>query len=103
LTALALSAANNHAECVRLLLDAGANVNRKMGEKSTALMAAAAAAGDNDDCVKMLLASGADSSVSNVDGLTALDVAASTGNARIVEALLAHQVDGDDDECIGKL
>ena len=64
----------NRAECVKLLLQAGADVNRRSHNNSTAVMEAAIFGAD--DIVKVLAESGADVNAANDDGDTALMSAA---------------------------
>jgi ankyrin repeat protein len=68
---------DRYAEVVKLLLDKGADVNKKTDEGITALMAASY--GGNVEVVKLLLAKGADINVKNSKGETALMIAKDKG------------------------
>ena len=58
LTALMYASKNGHTTCVKLLLEAGANVNLQDRDNRTALMYGAT--NGYDDCVELLLKTGAD-------------------------------------------
>lgn len=60
-------------EFVKLLIEAGANPNRRNSKDATALISAAI--GGNVDIIKMLMAAGADVNAENKYGETALDCA----------------------------
>jgi ankyrin repeat protein len=70
ITPLVAAASEGHAECVKLLLDAKANVNAKDKDGTNSLMAASARG--HLDVVSALLAAGANVNEQNVDGHTAL-------------------------------
>jgi hypothetical protein len=86
ITALMYAAAGGHYEVVRLLLDAGADVNAHGGE-CTPLQAAV---GGGGRVVTALLDAGADVDARNRYGQTALMYAARLGEARTVELLLGR-------------
>jgi ankyrin repeat protein len=90
-TALALAAAAGHAEIVRDLIAAGAEVNLPSVSRDvhnrTPLMQAALAG--SVEAVRALLAAGADPWPADIDGRTALLFAARMHNRPIVDALLA--------------
>ncbi|KAH9304007.1 hypothetical protein KI387_008411 [Taxus chinensis] len=83
ITAIHMAALNGHAECVRLLLDLGANESSTtvqdgstielIGASSTPLHYAAC--GGNVQCCQMLIAHGASRSAENANGWTPLEVA----------------------------
>jgi ankyrin repeat protein len=58
---------------VRLLVEAGADINDTNEEGTTALMYAASAS--RVECVKILLSLGADATLHNEDGFSALELA----------------------------
>ena len=72
-TALMWAAANGHGDCVRALLDWGAEVNKANSDGNTALHCAAKRGAL--DCVRLLAEGGADQSLRNAQGKTALEVA----------------------------
>ena len=87
-TALLLEAARDgHAEVVRLLLAAGADVNAQNQFGYTALMGAAFHG--HFEVVRLLLAAGADVNTQDQGGSTALILAAINGHAEVVRLLLA--------------
>jgi ankyrin repeat protein len=89
-----ISAANrNDPEIVKLLLEAGADVNTTVSDSWTALMEACREG--NLPIVKHLLESGADVNAKNSIGSTALGVAEEHGAPReIIDLLLAHGARG---------
>ncbi len=84
-SALFLAAASGDTKIVKLLLDAGANVNAR-GPTGSAL--ARAAQQGNPEIVRLLLQAGAELEAKDSSGWTALFSAAMTGNSEIVEILL---------------
>ena len=105
-TALIYASKNGHATCVKLLLEAEANVNLKDRDNLTALMHAAG--NGHVNCVELLLKAGADLNVNDRDNMTALALATRNGHAGCVRLLqelgttvnidqLAFS-DGDDDD-----
>ena len=78
-------------QIVKLLLDAGANVNAQESNKGTALIYAASnkaiSSQRRQEIVKMLLDKGADKSIKDKNGKNALDWAKQAGNTDIVEML----------------
>jgi ankyrin repeat protein len=75
--ALHAAAGGARLELVRLLLDAGADVDRRDPESGRAPLHAAVAGepgGDSADIVRLLLSSGADVNATTNDGATALDI-----------------------------
>lgn len=78
-------------EIIRMLLEKGADVNKKEPNGATPLIYIAANKQTTSDkrtaVVKMLLAAGADKKLKDKDGATALDWAKSVGNTDIVEIL----------------
>jgi len=71
---------------MKLLLDAGADINKRNRIGWTPLHAAVY--NDNEACTKLLLEAGADKDKADNDGLTALSLAAKKGYYEIVNLLL---------------
>jgi ankyrin repeat protein len=88
-TPLMHAAAVGSPETMRLLLDAGANVNAAAADGTTALMWATA----DPVKVRLLLERGAAINATAKDGTTALVAAAQRGAADVVRLLLAHKAD----------
>ena len=72
-TSLIIAAFNGCRDIVKMLLDAGANIEHKNDQGENALISAAQEG--NIDTVKLLLDAGADVNQTNTDGETALDLA----------------------------
>jgi ankyrin repeat protein len=89
LTPLILAAGGGDSETVRLLLDAGADVNAKDVRGMTPLMLAVATDHPNHDIIKMLLARHPDTKVKSKAGETALDWALKFKQPSIVAAVRA--------------
>merc|ERR1711935_801112 len=70
ITPLTAGSSEGHTECVKLLVDAKADVNAKDKDNTTSLMAASARG--HFDVVEIILTAGADVNEQNVDGHTAL-------------------------------
>lgn len=98
-TPLFHTAEGGQVECLRLLLKAGADIEKKAcgSDEGTALLLAAQC--NSLACVKELLDKGANVSASNYDGATALHLAAEEGHTEVCVALLraGAAVDGSDD------
>ncbi|KAG8000913.1 Ankyrin repeat domain-containing protein 50 [Nibea albiflora] len=92
-TALRSAAWGGHSEAVRLLLDAGADVDGCDGEGRTALRAAAW--GGHDEIVLTLLDYGAQVDKADSKGRTPLIAAAYMGHQEAVEILLDHSAKVD--------
>ena len=88
-TALHVAAANGHLPAVRVLKEAGADVNYAGSDGMTPLMVAAV--GGHADMVKYLLDSGADAKRKNKKGQTAAELAKKKGNKEIVKLLNAKK------------
>ncbi|OQR87402.1 hypothetical protein ACHHYP_08891 [Achlya hypogyna] len=80
------SSVDESVDIIKLLLDAGANVNRLQKDRSIPL--ALAARHGRDDAVALLLGADADFSCADSDGNTALHCAASHGHEGIVRQLI---------------
>lgn len=91
-TALHVVAPYGPIEMVKVLLEAGADVNAKDIQGMTPLMMAVASDYQDPEIVRMLLARGADRTIKSRDGLTALDYARRLGAADGIH-LLGGKVD----------
>ena len=89
-----------HTDCVKTLLEAGADVNAKIKIGGTALMMAAAFG--HADCVKVLLKAGADVNAKTKDGETALMLAANERHTDCVKALREAVANAKSKEMKGK-
>jgi ankyrin repeat protein len=86
-TALHMAASNGHVDVIRVLLEAGANINAQAGTSgATPLHDAVLARGLK--AVPMLLAAGADSSLRNSTGETALALSETLGYEELSSLLL---------------
>ncbi|XP_071763706.2 uncharacterized protein ankrd50l [Centroberyx gerrardi] len=92
-TALRSAAWGGHSEAVRLLLDAGADVDGCDGDGRTALRAAAW--GGHDEILLTLLDYGAKVDKADREGRTPLIAAAYMGHCEAVEILLDHNAEVD--------
>ena len=90
---LDVAAKNGHLEVVRLLLEAGANKERKGKTGATALILAAETG--RLEVVRLLLQAGADKDAANENGKTALILAAEKGHLEVVQLLLEAGADQD--------
>ena len=90
-TALMFAAMNGYPELVGLLLDHGADVNRRSEDGRTALMVAAW--NGHDYIVRYLISRGADVNIRNEESWTALTHAAWKGHQQIAQTLLDHGAD----------
>ena len=92
-TALMLTAANNqNSEAVRVLIEAGANVNAKSTKGGTALMFASVF-NKNPEIVKILIEAGADLNAENDEGNTALILSCVYSRAEIARILIESGAD----------
>jgi ankyrin repeat protein len=87
-TPIRAAALYGHVDCIRLLIQSGADVNFKSTGNKDALMGAAM--GGHTACVALLLEAGADTSSLNDFGETALDLASTNGFIDCVEAIKAE-------------
>ena len=85
---LVFAASNGHAECVKALLEAGAQVNGADEWCNTALFKASCY--NYKDCVKILLEFGADLNLANKWGALPLQYASLQGHDDIVQLLLQY-------------
>lgn len=91
-TPLHIAAEMGFFDCLKALLDAGADVSSQMGTKrNTALHLAAE--DDFSDCVKILLEAGANANARNLDDQTPLHVACLSQSIETVELLIKHGAD----------
>jgi ankyrin repeat protein len=91
-TALMFAAQQGYTEIVRVLIEAGANLNLPRKRYGlTALMLAASEA--RADVLQTLVAAGADVNAKNDDGSTALMIAAHKGHLMVVQILLGAGAD----------
>jgi ankyrin repeat protein len=81
-----LAAAMGHAECLRLLIQGGANVNVQGGPFDRTALICAATTG-SEDVIKLLLAKGADTSATDWENDSAADWAERRGDANIAKLL----------------
>jgi hypothetical protein len=84
-TPLLWASSRGHTEIVRLLLEAGGDVNVQANDGQTALMRAADYG--HVDTVTLLLDSGADVNIRNENGITALRFATLKGHTQIIQLL----------------
>jgi cytohesin len=82
-----------HTECVRLLLEAGADKNSKMNDGKTPLHLASL--NGHTECVRLLLEAGADKNSKMNDGKTPLHLASHNGHPECVRLLLEAGADND--------
>ena len=85
------AAALGYLEVVRMLLEAGADMNAENQDRSTALMFAAH--NGHLEVVQVLLEAGADKNAAKQDGATALMLAAEDGHLEVVQLLLEAGAD----------
>eukprot|EP00439_Symbiodinium_sp_Y106_P075180 s742_g14.t2 len=85
-TALSLSCIDGHADIVKVLLEAGADVNSIDEYSATALMRAATF--DRAELCSLLLEAGANMDLVDRHGMTALGMATLKGHAEVVKVLL---------------
>ncbi|KAJ3520622.1 hypothetical protein NMY22_g12670 [Coprinellus aureogranulatus] len=88
-TPLHYACQNGHAECAQILLEAGADINARTLDGSTALKLACYRG--YEDCVKHLLEHGADTSIKNIFGETAFHSASEQNNS-VVELLRSYGI-----------
>ena len=82
---------HSHSMCVKLLIQAGANVNMKAVDGSTPLLHAAR--NDHDDCVDLLIQAGAIVNDDAIGGKTATSQAAFYGSTKSLQKLLTAGAD----------
>ena len=85
-TALHRSAEEAYADVVQVLIDAGADIDKKNGMRYSPLLLGCFS--DANDVVKVLVRAGADVGARDRDGLTCLMIASAEGFTTIVESLL---------------
>jgi len=91
-TAVILAAGNGWTEILKMLLDAGAEIDKRDDEGQTALLATLSRGfiGDPDRTVatvKVLLAAGANINIRNNHAETALELARTSGNEKLIKLL----------------
>ena len=82
------AATSGHAECVRTLIQAGADVNSANNDGLAPLMEVVRTRGDNVECVNALVQAGADVNANDVNGFTPLMFAARNGHDKCVNTLI---------------
>jgi ankyrin repeat protein len=91
---LTLAAFFGQPEIVRVLIDRGADVDRRAEHEQIRVTPIhAASAGNHTEIVRMLLEAGADVNATQPGGFTALMAAAQNGNAEMAELLLERGAD----------
>ncbi|HET6252393.1 MAG TPA: ankyrin repeat domain-containing protein [Tepidisphaeraceae bacterium] len=90
---LAVAVLHGDLHSVQLLLKAGADLNRKDAEGSTAIFAAAAT--NRVEVARALIDAGADVHATDLNGDTPLHLAAAGDNAQIAAVLLEHGADAN--------
>jgi len=99
-SAVGVAASQSLNDIVKVLVDAGADINQKQGEfKQTLIMLALH--DDNTELVKYLIQKGVDVKAQATDGETALYLAAAYGNIEAADALLRAGADIDKESSIG--
>ena len=88
--ALELAISRGNVACVEILVEAGADVNKKNYYSAPLINAAK---GDHEECVELLLSKGADVNVSERSGCTAVDLAARNGNEACLNLLIKAGAD----------
>ena len=85
---LGKAAASGYAECVRALIQAGADVNSVDNNGLSPLMNAVLVHGDNVECVNAMVQAGADVNTRDVNGFTPLMFGARNGHDKYVNTLI---------------
>jgi uncharacterized protein len=94
-TALVGASYGNHVEVARVLVEAGGDVDMKDETKQSAYLIATSEVGDDPRLLELTLANGADVDAKDSYNGTGLIRAADRGHVRIVERLLATEIDID--------
>ena len=100
MTALVYSAKKGHIDCLRVLLDAGADVNAKNEDGNTSLIYSAKKG--HTDCLSALLDAGADVNAKDKNGVTSLMYSARNGHSDCLRALLDAEADVNAKDNFGK-
>ena len=90
-TALYRAAQNGHNDIAKILIEAGADVNKQDKDWETALYRAAV--NGHNDIAKILIEAGADVNIQDKDGQTALSRAAWNGHVDIEKILIEADAD----------
>ena len=90
-TPLDVAAYNNNADCLKLLIAAGADVNKPSNNGKTPVWRAARSS--NADCLKLLIAADTDVNKANNDGQTPVYAAARNNYADCLKLLIAAGAD----------
>lgn len=90
-TPLMYSIGIGNTDVVKMIIDAGADVNALSDNSVSPLMGAVIE--DNTEIVELLLIRGANPNIQNINGGTALHIAALRGNIAIVQLLIDHGAD----------
>ena len=97
---LNIAARKGQREIIRLLIEAGAQLNLRAGDRNTSALMDGVLE-KHKELVKDLIEAGADPNIQSKDGQTALIVAVGIGNDELVEVLLKARADPDISDSLG--